>query len=137
MSTVPFRLSSALRAAGAGAAASLPAGLSSRRVVFAALCGGSYAASRRIDTGGIQVVSLTLDDNSSTWERVGAEALPTGSWVLANLLAAFVVRRLPVPRPLGGAALAGLVYLADTTLADKIELAAQRTRAAAEAGAEG
>lgn len=123
-----LRLSSLVRAGGAGSAAAI-GGRTSKRV-RALLLAGSDVAARRIDPSGLQPLAVASSGELGAGSDVMATATGAASWAALNLLAEGVLRRLRVPGLLRGALLGGAVYVADVAVATGLAAKSEQAEAA-------
>jgi len=112
-----MKLSSIVKGAGAGATV-LAGSWWSR----ALLAGTSYRVSKQLDPVGLEVVSITVQDEvpSQPWERPLAEVVGIGSWTVASLGVAAALDRAPLPRVVRAAAYGAAVALADDVMGRKL-----------------
>lgn len=121
--------SSVTRAAGTVIAAALPVRLPKRTAVQAAAVGATDVGARRIDSKGIFVVTVSTDEDTHPAVRVLAnEALPTLTWIGANLLASKATRRVRGPRIVKALVAGALVYAADHAMNEWLAVLTEKTK---------
>ncbi len=125
--SLPFKLSSLVRALGPALAVALPTSTPSRVGVRAGLLAVAEIAARQLDPRGMTFISVTPDAGQTynTAQQLGSHALTTGSFVGVGLLVTMGVDRLPLPRPAKAAIIGAAFYAFDEVSVRLVEKAKQ------------
>lgn len=124
---------SAIPAAGLAAATLLPGFTPRRRLLGGAIVAGTYAAQSVVEPAGFQPVTVTPEDGGRLTAEQSRMVSTAASSAVMGLLAIPVVglaRILPVRRVFMAAALAGGYVALDAKMAEVLESAKSKARAA-------